>query len=270
MHQTQLMGVVNATPDSFSDGGRYVDVSTAISHGARLAEEGAAILDIGGESTRPGADDVAVQEELDRIIPVIEGLKSRVAARISVDTRKPDVAAAAASAGASIWNDVSALTYEPRSVAEAVRLGCDVVLMHAQGAPRTMQIAPQYGDVVEEVLEYLRQRIATCVAAGIPKERLIADPGIGFGKTLDHNLQIFGALDRFLHLGVRILVGASRKRFIAALDRDGPAWERTGGSVAAAVYAVRKGVSILRVHDVAATRQALAVARALEKAQTER
>lgn len=260
------MGIVNVTPDSFSDGGAYARADDAIAHGARLFEDGAGILDIGGESTRPGAGETPIQQELDRVLPVIAGLRARVGCALSIDTRKSAVARAAVAAGAAIWNDVSALTFNADSVSTAASLGCDVVLMHAQGEPQTMQDDPRYGDVVAEVFNDLERRIAGCLAAGMAKSRLIADPGIGFGKTLAHNLALLGALERFKGLGVRLLVGASRKRFIAALDREGPAADRIGGSIATALHAAQAGASILRVHDVAATRQALAVAGALEKA----
>lgn len=252
------MGVVNATPDSFSDGGRFFDPAAAIAHGLKLAADGADILDIGGESTRPGADAVPAGEELRRVMPVIEGL-GKVDAALSIDTRKPEVARAAIAAGASIWNDVSALTYAPESRETAASLGCKVVLMHAQGDPKTMQIAPRYDDVIEEVYAFLAARIGACEAAGMPRERLIIDPGIGFGKTRDHNLALIAGLARFTDLGCPVLLGASRKRFIASLDRDAPAEARLGGSLAAALAGAARGASIFRVHDVAETRQALAV-----------
>jgi dihydropteroate synthase len=265
-----LMGVVNVTPDSFSDGGSFLDPAHAIDLGLKLADEGAAILDIGGESTRPGADPIPEETELARVIPVIKGLALQTAAAISIDTRKPAVARACVDAGASIWNDVSALTYSDDSLMVAASLDCRVVLMHAKGDPKTMQDNPQYGDVIEEVLGDLSRRIVACEAAGIAKGRLIADPGIGFGKTLAHNLALIGGLDRFSSLGVPILLGASRKRFIAALDRQGPAGSRLGGSIAAALAGAARGASIIRVHDVAATRQALAVACAIDSAPSAR
>lgn len=264
--QPLLMGVVNVTPDSFSDGGAFLDPAHAIEHGLKLVEEGAAILDIGGESTRPGADTVSDETELARVLPVIKGLASQTAAAISIDTRKPGVARAAIGAGASIWNDVSALSYSADSLAVAASLDCRIVLMHAQGDPKTMQDDPHYGDVVEDVLGDLARRIADCEAAGIAKSRLIADPGIGFGKTLAHNLALLANLGRFSALGVPVLLGASRKRFIASLDRQGPAAGRLGGSIAAALAGAAGGVSIVRVHDVAATRQALAVSAAIDSA----
>lgn len=261
-----IMGVVNVTPDSFSDGGAFLDPARAVDHALRLVEEGAAILDIGGESTRPGSDPTPAEAELARVIPVIKALSAQTAAAISIDTRKPEVARAAIEAGASIWNDVSALTYAEGSVAMAAALSCKVVLMHAQGDPKTMQNAPTYLDVVEEVRLDLAARIAVCERAGIDRSRLIADPGIGFGKTLAHNLALLADLHRLQTLGVPLLLGASRKRFIAALDRQTPAAARLGGSIAAAIAGAARGASIVRVHDVAATRQALAVASAIDLA----
>ncbi len=260
-----IMGVVNATPDSFSDGGLYLDAAAAVSHGLRLAAEGADILDIGGESTRPGAEAVSSSEELERTIPVVEGLiNAGCKAHLSIDTRKPGIAQAAMAAGASIWNDVSALSYSSDSLQIAASLGCDIMLMHAAGDPKTMQANPHYDDVVEEVYAYLARRIDACITAGVAETRLIVDPGIGFGKTLDHNLALLANLDRFRALGRPVLLGASRKRFIAALDREGLAQERLGGSIAAVLAGARRGVSIFRVHDVAATRQALNVSTAIE------
>jgi dihydropteroate synthase len=259
-----LMGVINVTPDSFSDGGRFLDPSHAIEHALKLVDDGAAIIDIGGESTRPGSDPVDEATETSRILPVIRGLASQTAAAISIDTRKPSVARAAIEAGASIWNDVSALTYAPESLSTAARLPCRIVLMHAQGDPKTMQNDPQYGDVVAEVRDFLAARIAAAEAAGIDRSRLILDPGVGFGKTPAHNLGLIAGLPAIAVLGLPVLLGASRKRFIAALDRQGPATARVGGSIAAALAGADRGASILRVHDVAATRQALAVHSALE------
>jgi len=258
-----IMGVVNATPDSFSDGGRFLDAGKAVARALQLVEEGADIIDIGGESTRPGAQPVGEAEELARVTPVLTALADRTAARLSIDTRKPAVAAACVAAGATIWNDVSALTHAPESLETAARLDCDVVLMHAQGDPETMQDDPRYDDVVEDVRAFLARRVEACIRAGVDEDRLILDPGIGFGKTLDHNLALMAGLDRLAALGRPVLLGASRKRFIAALDRDGPAAERLGGSIAAVLAGYARGASIFRVHDVAATRQALAVAAAI-------
>jgi dihydropteroate synthase len=265
-----LMGVVNVTPDSFSDGGAFLDPAHAIDHALALVEEGAAIIDIGGESTRPGADAVDEAAELARVLPVIRGLAAQTAAAISIDTRKPRVARACVEAGASIWNDVSALTFAPDSLATAAALDCRIVLMHAAGDPKTMQDDPRYVDVVAEVGSFLSARVASCEGAGVARERLILDPGIGFGKTLAHNLQLIGGLSAFAPLGRPVLLGASRKRFIAALDRQGPAAARLGGSIAAALAGAARGASILRVHDVGATRQALAVHFAVETAHPPR
>lgn len=261
-----IMGVVNVTPDSFSDGGQFYDAGVAVAHGRELAKEGAAILDIGGESTRPGAEPVSESEELARVLPVVEGLSEKCDVIISIDTRKRKVAEAAINAGATVWNDVSALSHDPESIETAAQLGCEVVLMHAQGDPRTMQDNPTYTDVFAEVFAYLAGRIELCVAAGAPREKIVIDPGIGFGKSLEHNLTLMRRLSEFSALDCRVLLGASRKRFIEALDRPGPARERLGGSIAAALSGWRNGASILRVHDVAATRQALTVAAAIAPA----
>ena len=266
----RIMGVVNVTPDSFSDGGMFKTQTQAVDHALRLVEEGADIIDIGGESTRPGAAPVSADEELSRVMPVVERLSGGTDAGISIDTRRSTVAREAVAAGAAIWNDVSALSYDADSVETAAALECHVVLMHAQGDPRTMQNDPHYEDVVTEVLAYLAGRIELCIAAGIDRARLIADPGVGFGKTLDHNIALMGNLSRFRALEVPILLGASRKRFIAALDRQGPAVERLGGSIAAALAGFVRGADIVRVHDVAATRQALNIAKAIETADLAR
>ena len=265
------MGIVNVTPDSFSDGGRHFDAASAIAHGLKLAGDGADILDVGGESTRPGADPVSAKEELRRVLPVIEALAEKSSAVISIDTRKGVVAKAAMAAGASIWNDVTALCHAPDSLEIAASLGCVVVLMHAKGDPKTMQNDPYYEDVVEEVFGFLKTRVDACLKAGIAKENIIVDPGIGFGKTLAHNLALLGRLNRFVELEPPVLLGASRKRFIAALDpvpdSPGEADERRlGGSLAAVIEGRRRGASIFRVHDVAETRQALKIAAAIEMA----
>jgi len=261
----RIMGIVNVTPDSFSDGGRFAGPDAAIAHGLSLVKDGADILDIGGESTRPGAEPVPLAQERTRVLPVIEGLRAQTDIPISIDTRKPEIAADAVAAGATIWNDVSALGFSADSLSIATRLDCEIVLMHAQGSPQTMQDNPTYDDVVGEVLTWLTERVQACRNAGIAESRLILDPGIGFGKTLAHNLDLMRGLDRVLSLGLPVLFGASRKRFIAALDRDGPADARLGGSIAAALHAAARGAAILRVHDVAQTRQALAVASALAR-----
>jgi dihydropteroate synthase len=253
-----VMGVVNVTPDSFSDGGRYLATDAAIGQALRLDAEGADILDIGAESTRPGAGPVDLDEELRRVMPVIEALAPRVRARLSIDTRKAEVMRRAARAGVTLINDVAALTHDPEALNAAAETGLPVVLMHAQGDPRTMQDDPRYDDVVLDVYDWLGARIEACERAGIPRSRLIVDPGIGFGKTLAHNLALLGALSIFHGLGCPILLGASRKSFIGRLTGAGVD-DRLPGSLAAALLAVSQGVQILRVHDVAATRQALAV-----------
>jgi dihydropteroate synthase len=255
------MGIVNVTPDSFSDGGLYDETEGAVTHAAELAAEGAEIVDIGGESTRPGSDTVADNDELSRVVPVLRELKGSPAV-ISIDTRKSTVARAAAKAGAKILNDVSALTYDPACLDVAAEEGLDVVLMHAQGVPKTMQDNPTYDDVVLEVFDYLEARIEACEAAGIGRARIAADPGLGFGKTLGHNLAVLANLSLFHGLGVPLLVGASRKRFIGGLGQNKDPKSREPGSHAAAIASAAQGVQILRVHDVADSRQALAVWRA--------
>jgi dihydropteroate synthase len=256
-----LMGIVNVTPDSFSDGGLYDTKEAAIVHAAELAAAGADIVDIGGESTRPGSDAVDEAEELGRVVPVIEGL-SGLPAVISVDTRKASVARAAAKAGAKILNDVSALTYDPKCLQAAADTGLGVVLMHAQGEPKTMQDNPRYGDVVLDVFDYLEGRIKAATAAGIDRSRIAADPGLGFGKTLAHNLALLSHMTLFHGLGVPLLVGASRKRFIQGVFGGEKPPAREPGSHAAAIAVAGQGAQILRVHDVAGSRQALAVWRA--------
>jgi dihydropteroate synthase len=257
------MGVINATPDSFSDGGQFLSVDSALEQARRLIAQRADILDIGGESTRPGSDPVESGEELARVLPLIEAIRRESSIAISIDTRKPEVARAAVAAGANCWNDVSALTFTPESMATAVALDVPVVLMHAQGDPKTMQQDPQYRDVTGEVLNFLVGRIGQAIQAGMKLSNIIVDPGIGFGKTLAHNLTLLRDMPRFVALGRPVLVGASRKRFIAALDQGAAAEDRLGGSIAAALYAAEQGAQILRVHDVAETRQALTVQKAL-------
>lgn len=260
----RVMGIVNVTPDSFSDGGRLATVEAAIAHGMHLVDQGAAILDVGGESTRPGAEPVAAAEELERVLPVIVGLRARWDGPISIDTLKPVVARAAVGAGAIMWNDVSALGASPDSPAIAADLGCDVVLMHMQGEPRTMQADPRYGDVVTEVRDALVHRAEVAMAAGVPRERIWLDPGIGFGKTLAHNLALIRRLDALIDTGFPVLFGASRKRMIQAIDPSATdPMDRLGGSLALALEAARRGASILRVHDVRETVQALRIQAAL-------
>jgi len=262
LDRPRIMGIINVTPDSFSDGGLHEQAAAAIAHGLKLIEEGADILDIGGESTRPGAAYVPVEEELARVIPVIEGLRTKTDALISIDTRKAEVMRQAAAAGADILNDVSALTHDPDAMRIAAATELPVILMHAQGDPRTMNDDPQYDDVVLDVFDYLEQRIAACLAAGIPRTRIVADPGIGFGKHLHHNVAVMAGLSLYHSLGVPILLGASRKKLIDHISDVPNPRDRLPGSIAAALAGVAQGVQIVRVHDVAATRQALNVWRA--------
>jgi dihydropteroate synthase len=259
MDRPQIMGIVNVTPDSFSDGGRLGSVEAAVAHALRLEAEGAAILDIGGESTRPGSEAVPLQEEIRRVVPVIEALRPRTEARISVDTRKAEVMRRAAAAGADILNDVSALTHDPEALAAAAETGLPVMLMHAQGDPKTMNDNPQYDDVALDVFDFLERRIDACVAAGIPRAKLVVDPGIGFGKHLHHNVAVLASMSLYHGLGVPVLLGASRKKLIGQLCNVDDAKERVSGSIAAALSSIAQGVQIVRVHDVAATRQAVAV-----------
>jgi len=260
------MGIVNVTPDSFSDGGLSATFEAALAHARRLIAEGADILDIGGESTRPGAAPVSVAEELDRVLPVIEHLARETGRPISIDTLKPQVAEAAIRAGATIWNDVSGLGGED-APAMAAKLGCAVVLMHMRGEPRTMQDRPVYADVVGEVERHLLDRAKVAEAAGVARDRIVLDPGIGFGKTVAHNLALMKSLPRLVAHGYPVLLGASRKRFIAGLDGyTPPDGSRLGGSVAAAVWAARSGCAMVRVHDVAETVQALNLWSAIEGA----
>ena len=267
MSRPQVMGIVNVTPDSFSDGGRLASVEAAVKHGLALVEQSADILDIGGESTRPGADPVPEAEEIARVVPVIEGLRARWSGPISIDTMKPAVARAAVAAGATMWNDVTALGFAPDILAIAAELGCDVVLMHMQGEPRTMQADPQYGDVVAEVADWLVARADAAMAAGVTRERIWLDPGLGFGKTAVHNLALTAQLARLVATGFPVLYGASRKRVIQSVDPTATdPGDRLGGSLALALAAARAGASILRVHDVRETVQALAVQAALKAA----
>lgn len=258
LDRPRVMGVVNVTPDSFSDGGLHADVDTAVAHALRLAEEGADVLDIGGESARPGANGVSVDEELVRVIPVIERLARETALPISIDTSKPEVMRAAVAAGAGMINDVYALRREG-ALDAAAALGVPVVLMHMLGEPRSMQDAPDYEDVVAEVHRFLAERIFSAEMAGIPKKRIVVDPGFGFGKTTAHNLALLARFERFTDLGVPALAGLSRKRSIGEITgRDDPQ-ARIHGSVAAHVIAAQRGAKLLRVHDVAATVDALKV-----------
>jgi dihydropteroate synthase len=262
LDRPRIMGIVNVTPDSFSDGGSHLAAEAAVEHGLKLATEGADILDIGGESTRPGADYVPVEEELARVLPVIEGLRARTDKLISIDTRKAEVMRQAARAGADILNDVSALTHDPDALVAAAESKLPVILMHAQGDPRTMNDNPQYSDVALDVFDYLGDRIAACEAAGIPKTKMVVDPGIGFGKHLHHNVAVMASLSLYHALGVPVLLGASRKKLIDHISDVPNPRDRVPGSLAAALAGAAEGVQIIRVHDVAATRQALSVWRA--------
>ncbi|MHB1352944.1 MAG: dihydropteroate synthase [Thiobacillus sp.] len=256
-----LMGIVNVTPDSFSDGGRLACPRAAVDHALRLHDAGAAILDVGGESTRPGAASVPVDEELRRVLPVIEALAQRGHV-VSIDSRKPEVMRAALAAGAAMVNDVAALQ-APGALEVVAASGAAVCLMHMQGAPQTMQQAPRYADVVEDVKTFLAERVAAARRAGIGRERLVIDPGFGFGKTLEHNLELLGKLDSLLDLGLPILAGMSRKAMLGALTGR-PVGEREFAGVAAHLVAVAHGASILRVHNVAAMHDALTIWKAVE------
>jgi len=259
-----VMGILNVTPDSFSDGGRFGDLGRALEHALRMVEEGAAIIDVGGESTRPGSAEVSVEAEIARVVPVIEHLATRIAVPISVDTSKPEVMRAAVEAGAGMINDVYALRREG-ALGMAARLDVPVCLMHMQGEPKTMQHQPDYLDVVREVCEFLRERIEASIDAGINREMIVIDPGFGFGKSLAHNLSMLKHLDEFSSLGAPLLVGMSRKSMVGAV-LDVPVMERLIGSVAAAVIGAQRGASIIRVHDVKETVQALRMVMAVEHA----
>jgi dihydropteroate synthase len=256
----RVMGIVNVTPDSFSDGGRFLDPGAALDQARRLIDEGADILDIGGESTRPGATPLPAAEEIARVVPLIEAIRAASDVVLSIDTMKPAVARAAVAAGATIWNDVAALRFAPDAPEVAAELGCEVILMHMLGEPGTMQDDPRYDDVVAEVEAFLLARALTAMAAGVAKEKIWLDPGIGFGKSPAHNLALLVALPRFVALGYPILLGASRKRFIASLDPLGADPDaRLGGSLAAHLHGATAGVAAVRAHDVRETAQALAV-----------
>jgi len=259
------MGVVNVTPDSFSDGGLFTDTETAVAHGAQLADEGADIVDIGGESTRPGAEAVPLDEELRRVLPVIEGIRAaRPDVAISIDTRHPNVAAEAVAAGAAIVNDISGGA-DPDMMRVAAQGTAGMVLMHMQGEPASMQVDPRYEDVVEDVHEYLRERVEAALFGGVEAEQLCVDPGIGFGKNLEHNLALLRDLGRFRDLDAGLVIGVSRKRFIGTLtDAEDPT-DRVEGSLAAAVLAAAAGADVIRAHDVQATVRALRVADAITR-----
>jgi len=246
----KVMGIVNLTPDSFSEGGRTLDPSDSVAHARRLVADGADLLDLGGESSRPGSLPVALDEELRRVVPVVEALSSQVTVPISIDTTKAEVASRALRAGALIINDISALGADPEMVDVAARSGAGVVLMHMQGVPRTMQVDPRYNDVVTEVHDFLAYRLEWAESRGISRERIAIDPGIGFGKTREHNLQILRNLDRYANLGCVILIGTSRKGFLGSVTGR-PVSERAAASVASSLAACLRGARVVRVHDVA-------------------
>jgi dihydropteroate synthase len=262
LDQPQVMGILNVTPDSFSDGGQHADATAAIEAGVEMAGAGAAILDVGGESTRPGAQPVWAQDEIERVRPVVERLAAGGSA-VSIDTRKSEVMTAALQAGARLVNDVSALTFDPRSAEVVAASGAPVILMHHLGSPETMQQDPRYDDVLVEVYVWLEERIAAAVAAGIDRSRILIDPGFGFGKTVAHNLELMNGLAMFHSLGCPLVLGASRKRTIGALSNEAAADRRLGGSIAFAINAVEQGAQLLRVHDVPETVQALRIWRGL-------
>jgi dihydropteroate synthase len=259
------MGIVNVTPDSFSDGGEAFARDDAIQQGMDMIAQGAEIIDVGGESTRPGADAISEAEERSRIEPVIKAL-SDAGAVVSIDTRHASIMETAIKAGAKIVNDVTALEGDPRSLSVVAEAGVSLALMHMQGEPQTMQNNPHYEDVVLEVRNYLLKRIALCEEAGLRRQEIAIDPGIGFGKTVDHNLQLMNHLDEFTGLGSPVLLGVSRKSFISKLNNDEPPKERVAGSLSAALAGVARGAKIIRVHDVAETKQALTIWQSIETA----
>ena len=265
LDKPRLFGVINVTPDSFSDGGEALALSEALKRGRAMLDDGADILDVGGESTRPGAEPVSAEEERARVVPVVKGL-SEMGALVSIDTRRAEVMAAAIDAGAGIVNDVTALTGDQDSLGLVADRGVAVVLMHMQGEPGSMQENPQYENAAEDVLGTLKARFEACEEAGIPRGRIAVDPGIGFGKTVNHNLEILNRLDIYRGLGLPVLLGVSRKSFIAKLSRGEAPKDRVPGSLAAVLAAWAQGVRMFRVHDVAETRQALAVAQAIGEA----
>ncbi len=253
-----IMGVVNVTPDSFSDGGKFINKNKALEHGIKLIQQGADILDVGGESTRPGAEVVDIKEEISRVVPVIEGLKKH-ARWVSIDTRNAETMQAALEAGANIINDISALQHDPKSLSVAAAAKVPVILMHSQGVPQTMQGNPQYNNTIEDIFKFLQERIKLCEAHRIDPDLLMIDPGIGFGKTVEHNLVILRNIKKFCDLDVPVLLGTSRKSFIAACSRDEPPDERLPGSLSSALWGLSQGAKIFRVHDVKETKQAFAV-----------
>jgi dihydropteroate synthase len=261
-----VMGVVNVTPDSFSDGGRYLDPAAAVAHGLALVADGADLLDVGGESTRPGATDVPGAVELERVLPVVEQLARTAEVPVSIDTRKAAVAAAALAAGATMVNDVSAGRHDPDLLGVAADAKVPLVLMHMLGTPATMQDDPRYDDVVDDVRAFLEERVEFAVREGVREERIMVDPGIGFGKTLEHNLELLRRLDRIATIGLPVVIGTSRKSFLGRLTGREDPHDRVAATVATTVLALERGASVFRVHDVAPTRDALAVATATLRA----
>ncbi|MDR0478099.1 MAG: dihydropteroate synthase [Desulfobulbaceae bacterium] len=265
--RVRIIGIVNATPDSFADGGNFLTLDAALTQAGRLIEEGADILDIGGESTRPGADPVPLDEELRRVMPLITAIRAKSAIPISIDTYKAETAQQALAAGANIINDITSLRYDPEMIGLVAHSGAPIILTHMQGDPKTMQDKPTYEDVVREVGDFFREKIATLAALGVPKEKIILDPGIGFGKTRNHNLSLLKHLDAFTSLGCPLLLAHSRKRFLGGLTGTTEPAERDLPTAVVAALAVAKGISMVRVHNVAATRQALIVAEAIAAAK---
>lgn len=265
LDRPRVVGILNLTPDSFSDGGIHASVDDAVAHGVRMVEEGADMLDVGGESTRPGADEISIEEELRRVLPVIEQLAARTTVPISIDTSRPEVMRAAVAAGAGMINDVYALRRDG-ALEAAAELGVPVCLMHMLGEPRSMQDDPHYDDVVAEVHRFLTDRLFACELAGIDRRKVLVDPGFGFGKTLEHNIALLCALDRFASLGSGVYAGLSRKRMIGTLTGRATPADRAAGSAAAALIAVQRGARIVRVHDVLPTVDALAVWRVVQAA----
>lgn len=260
----QVMGILNITPDSFSDGGVFMSLEAARAQARAMVAEGATLIDVGGESTRPGAQAITVQAEMDRVLPVIEALAEELPVILSIDTYKPEVMRAAVAVGARFINDVCALQ-QPGALAAVAELAVPVCVMHKQGEPDSMQTAPHYVDVVGEVSDFLQQRVAACVSAGIAREHIVIDPGLGFGKTADHNLKLLQSLEQFTGLGCPVLIGASRKTFIGKI-LDAPVTARLHGSVAVAVWALTQGARLLRVHDVRATVEAVRIVEAIRQA----
>lgn len=263
--KTYIMGILNITPDSFSDGGLHFDKSSAVEGCLRLVDEGADIIDIGGESTRPGSEPVSLDEELRRTLPVIESVASKIKVPISIDTYKADVARRALDAGASFVNDISGLRYDPEMPAVIAQYSVPVVIMHIKGSPKDMQKNPSYNTLIPEILEYFSSRIAFAVKACIPEDRIIIDPGIGFGKTFDNNLEILHNLDKFITLGRPVLIGPSRKAFIGKILDDAPATDRIEGTSAAVAISIMQGAHIVRVHDVKEMARVAKVADAIKR-----